>query len=49
MSYAVEVMRALSAGGTLLVPVVGTLLWSVGVAAVCLMPMTNGYRRASMR
>jgi ABC-2 type transport system permease protein len=49
MSYAVEVMRALSAGGTLLVPVVGTLLWSVGVATVCLMPMTNGYRKASMR
>jgi ABC-2 type transport system permease protein len=49
MSYAVDLMRALSAGGTLLGPVVGTLLWSVGVVAVCLVPMVNGFRKASMR
>ena len=49
MSYAVDLMRALSAGGALLVPIAGTLLWSLGIAAVCLMPMVNGYREASRR
>ena len=41
MSYAVEAMRALSLDGALLVPMVGTLLWSAGIAAVCLTPMVN--------
>jgi ABC-2 type transport system permease protein len=49
MSYAVDVMRALSAGGPVLVPLAGTLLWSAGIAAVCLLPMVTGYRAASQR
>jgi ABC-2 type transport system permease protein len=49
MSYAVEAMRALSLDGALLAPMVGTLLWSAGIAAVCLAPMVSGYRKASMR
>jgi ABC-2 type transport system permease protein len=49
MSYAIEVMRGLSVGGPVLAPMVATLLWSVGIAAACAMPMAIGYRRASMR
>ena len=49
MSYAVEAMRALSLDGALLAPMAGTLLWSAGIAAVCLPPMVIGYRKASMR
>jgi ABC-2 type transport system permease protein len=49
MSYAVEAMRGLSLGGPVLVPVLGTLLWSAGIVAVCAGPMMTGYRTASMR
>jgi ABC-2 type transport system permease protein len=49
MSYAIEAMRGLALGGPVLSPMLGTLLWSVGIGAVCLIPMAFGYRRASMR
>ena len=49
MSNAIEVMRGLSLGGPVLAPMVATLLWSAGIAAVCAVPMAIGYRRASMR
>lgn len=47
MSQAVETMRGLSVGGPVLWPMIGTLVWSVGIFAVCLWPMMVGYRRAS--
>lgn len=49
MSYAVEAMRGLSAGGPVLVPVVGTLLWSLGLVIACAIPLIAGYRKASTR
>ncbi len=49
MSYAVDAMRGLSLGGPVLAPVVGTLLWSTGIVAVCAAPIMSGYRKASMR
>ena len=49
MSYAIEAMRGLSLGGSVLAPTVALLLWSAGIAAVCSVPMAIGYRRASMR
>ena len=47
MSYAIDVMRGLSLGGPVRSPMIATLLWSVGIAAVCVVPMLMGYRRAS--
>jgi ABC-2 type transport system permease protein len=49
MSYAVEAMRGLAFGGPVVTPMVGTLLWSAGIVAVCVAPMVIGYRKASMR
>ena len=49
VSYAIEAMRGLSLGGPVLTPTVAMLLWSVGIAAACAIPMATGYRRASMR
>jgi ABC-2 type transport system permease protein len=49
LSYAIEAMRGLSLGGPVLEPVLGTLLWSVGIVVACVIPMVFGYRRASMR
>jgi ABC-2 type transport system permease protein len=49
MSYAVEAMRGLAFGGPVVTPIVGTLLWSAGIVAVCTTPMVIGYRKASMR
>ena len=48
-SYVVEAMRGLSMGGPVLKPVLGTLLWSAGIAAVIAVPLALGYRRASRR
>jgi len=48
-SYVIEAMRGLSMGGPVLKPVLGTLLWSAGIAAICAIPMTVGYRKASRR
>jgi ABC-2 type transport system permease protein len=49
MSYAVEAMRGLALGGPVLIPIVGTSLWSAGIVAVCAAPTVIGYRKASMR
>ncbi|MBV9088803.1 MAG: ABC transporter permease [Mycobacteriaceae bacterium] len=49
LSYAVEAMRGLSLGGSVLRPALATLLWSAGIAVGCAIPMVVGYRRASMR
>lgn len=49
MSYAIETMRGLSQGGPILWPTIATLLWAGGIAAVCVVPMAVGYRKASMR
>ncbi|WP_260765191.1 ABC transporter permease [Mycobacterium sp. SMC-4] len=49
VSYVVETMRGLSIGGPVLQPFLGTVAWSVGIIAVCAVPLTVGYRRASMR
>ena len=48
-SYVVEAMRGLSMGGPVLKPVVGTLLWSAGIAVVIAIPLVAGYRKASRR
>ncbi len=47
VTYATLAMRGLSAGGPVLFPTVMTLLWSVGIAAACVVPLVKGYRRAS--
>lgn len=49
LSYTVEVMRGLSVGGPVLAPMTGLVLWSAAVVAVCAVPLTVGYRKASMR
>ncbi|MGO8939602.1 MAG: ABC transporter permease [Mycobacterium sp.] len=49
MSCAIEAMRGLSVGGPVQSPMIATLLWAIGIAAACAMPMVFGYRRASMR
>ncbi|MGD9620328.1 MAG: ABC transporter permease [Mycolicibacterium sp.] len=49
MSYAVDAMRGLSVGGAVMVPMLGTLLWSAGIVLTCAAPMVMGYRAASMR
>ncbi|MGE2716628.1 ABC transporter permease [Mycolicibacterium litorale] len=49
VSYAIEAMRGLSLGGPVQEPVIGTLLWSLGIAVLSAIPMVIGYRRASMR
>ncbi len=48
-SYVVEAMRGLSMGGPVRGPVLGTLLWSAGILAVCAVPLILGYRKASRR
>lgn len=49
LSYAGEAMRGLSLGGPILIPMIGTLLWSAGIVALCIHPMLFGYRRACTR
>lgn len=49
VSYAVETMRGLSLGGPILTPMLGTLAWSLGIIAVCAVPLAVGYRKASTR
>jgi ABC-2 type transport system permease protein len=49
LSYATEAMRGLTLGGPVLDPLIGTVVWSVGIMIVCAIPMVIGYRRASMR
>ncbi len=47
VSCAVETMRGLSIGGPIASPMIATLLWIAGIVAVCAVPLTVGYRRAS--
>jgi ABC-2 type transport system permease protein len=49
ISYVIETMRGLSLGGPVLVPIIATLFWSAGIAALCAIPLAIGYRRASKR
>ncbi|RDH79054.1 peptide ABC transporter permease [Mycolicibacterium moriokaense] len=49
LSYATEAMRGLTLGGPVLNPLIGILVWSSSIIAVCAIPMVIGYRRASMR
>lgn len=49
LSYAIDTMKGLSLGGPVLTPMIGTLLWSAGIVAVCFYPMLAGYRRACTR
>ncbi len=49
VSYAIEAMHGLSIGGPIAHPLTALLGWSVGLAALCAVPMALGYRRASMR
>ena len=48
-SFVVEAMRGLSMGGPVLKPVLRTLLWFAGIAAIIAVPLAVGYRRASRR
>lgn len=47
VSYVIETMRGLSLEGPILHPLIGTLVWSLGGAALCAVPLAVGYRRAS--
>lgn len=49
LSYTIDVMRGLSLGGPVLTPLVGLLIWSGIIVAVCVAPAALGYRKASMR
>ncbi|ODR07369.1 peptide ABC transporter permease [Mycolicibacillus koreensis] len=49
VSYAIEAMHGLSAGGPIAQPLAALLAWSVVLVALCALPMALGYRRASMR
>jgi ABC-2 type transport system permease protein len=49
LSYAIDAMRGLSLGGPVRWPLIATLLWAGGTAAVCIVPTLVGYRRASTR
>lgn len=48
-SYTIKAMQGLSIDGPIAEPVMFTFLWAVGIAAVCAVPLTLGYRRASRR
>lgn len=49
ISCAIDAMRGLSLGGSVRSPMIATLLWVAGIAAVCIAPTLSGYRRASTR
>jgi ABC-2 type transport system permease protein len=49
VSYTIKAMRGLSLDGPIAEPVLFTVLWSVGIFAVCAVPLAIGYRRASRR
>ncbi|MCW1958356.1 MAG: ABC transporter permease [Mycobacterium sp.] len=48
-SCVIDTMRGLALGGPILKPMLGTLLWSAGIAAVIAVPLAAGYRKASRR
>lgn len=49
LSYAIDAMKGLSLGGPVLIPAIGTVIWSAGIIAVCMYPMLVGYRKACTR
>lgn len=49
VSYTIEAMRGLSLEGPIAEPVFFAALWSVGIFAVCAVPLAIGFRRASRR
>lgn len=49
LSLTVEAMKGLSLGGPVAGPLLGVLLWSFAIIAVCAVPMAVGYRKASRR
>jgi ABC-2 type transport system permease protein len=49
VSYTIEAMRGLSLDGPIARPLFFTVLWAVGIFAVCAVPLVIGYRRASKR
>lgn len=49
VSYTIEAMRGLSLEGPIAEPVMWTVVWSAGIAALCAVPLMIGYRRASKR
>ena len=48
-SYTIKAMQGLSIDGPIAEPIFFTALWSVGIAAVCAVPLVRGYRKASKR
>lgn len=48
-SYTIKAMQGLSIDGPIAEPVFFTALWSAGIAAVCVVPLVLGYRKASKR
>ncbi|WNG90190.1 ABC transporter permease [Mycobacterium sp. ITM-2016-00317] len=49
VSYTIEAMRGLALEGPIAEPVMFSVLWAVGIAAVCAVPLAIGYRKASKR
>ena len=49
VSYTIKAMQGLSIDGPIAEPVMYTVLWSAGIAAVCAVPLVLGYRKASKR
>lgn len=49
VSYTIEAMRGLSLEGPIAEPVMWTVVWAAGIAAVCAWPLAIGYRKASKR
>lgn len=49
VSYTIKAMQGLSIDGPIAEPVMFTVLWSVGIFAVCAVPLALGYRKASRR
>ncbi|MFR9752320.1 ABC transporter permease [Nocardia sp. 004] len=47
MSCAIDAIRGLSYGGPVAEPMLKTLVWSLGIVAVCAYPAIRGYRRAA--
>lgn len=47
VSYAIAAMRGYAMGGPVLSPMIGMLLWTIGICVACAVPMAIGYRRAS--
>ncbi|MEW5809835.1 MAG: ABC transporter permease [Actinomycetota bacterium] len=49
VSYTIEAMRGLSIEGPIARPLLFAVLWSVGILALCAVPLAVGYRKASRR